>query len=85
MRKIGQLLGYSHVTILSWVRAFEKHRIAPNEDYFMDIDEMCTFLSVRTKNPQGRRFPTMQAALNWNVENEMAKLVQNALASLTEE
>jgi len=82
-RKIGALLGYSHVTILNWVRSFEKNRITPNEDYFMDIDEMCEFLASRTKNPQGRRFPTMQAALSWNVENEMAKMMKDVLSKLT--
>jgi len=62
---------------------FEKERSQPNEDYFMDIDEMSAFLATRSKNPQGRRFTTMQAALTWNVESEMEKLMQKVLASLT--
>jgi len=82
-RKIGMLLGYSHVTILNWIREFENQRITPSEDYFMEIDEMCEFLNSRTKNPQGRRFTTMQAALTWNVENEMSKFLQNVFESLT--
>jgi len=83
-RKIGALLGYSHVTIMNWVHAFERQRDEPNEDYFMDLDEMCEFLSERTKNPQGRRFATMQDALTWNVESEISKLMQKVLKSLTD-
>ena len=83
-RKIGQLLGYSHVTILKWAREFEQSRITPNEDYFMELDEMCEFLSTRNKNPQGRRFATMQAALTWNIENEMSKFLQQVFETMTE-
>jgi len=83
-RKIGQLLGYSHVTILNWVREFEETRNTPNEDYFMELDEMCEFLSARTKNPQGRRFATLQSALTWNIENEMSKFLQKVFESVTE-
>ena len=83
MRKIGELLGYSHVTILNWVRDFEKRRETPQEDYFMEIDEMCEFLKTRTNNPRlGKRFPTMQAALTWNVENEMSKILSNIFSQL---
>ncbi|MCL2569808.1 MAG: hypothetical protein FWE16_01205 [Firmicutes bacterium] len=83
-RKIGQLLGYSHVTILKWAREFEESRITPNEDFFMELDEMCEFLSMRNKNPQGRRFSTMQAALTWNIENEMSKFLQKVFETMTE-
>jgi len=83
-RRIGQLLGYSHVTILKWVRAFENQRSEPNENYFMDLDEICEFLAVRAANPRmGRRFTSMQAALTWNVENEMSKYMEKVFASLT--
>jgi len=84
MRKIGWLLGYSHVTVLNWLREFENKRVTPSEDYFMDINEMCAFLSERTKNPRlGKRFPTMQEALTWNVENEMSKVMNQVLAHIT--
>ena len=84
MRKIGMMLGYSHVTIRNWIRAFEEQRAVPNENYFMALDEMCEFLKERNNNPRlGRRFPTMQAALTWNVENEMSKVIEKVLSSLT--
>jgi len=88
MRKIGALLGYSHVTIINWVREFEKKREKHSENYFehyfLELDEMCAFLNERTKNPRlGRRFATMQAALQWNMENEMSKIMEKVFASLT--
>ena len=84
MRKVGWLLGYSHVTILNWVRDFEKQRETPSEDYFLDLEEICTFLAARTQNPRlGKRFPTMQEALTWNVEQEMSKIMKKLFASLT--
>ncbi|MCL2850869.1 MAG: hypothetical protein FWE01_00715 [Firmicutes bacterium] len=83
MRKIGMMLGYSHVTICNWIRAFEKSRVTPNEDYFMDLDEMCEFLKMRQSNPRlGRRFSTIQQALTWNVENEMSKIIEKVFTSL---
>lgn len=73
MRKIGYLLGYSHVTILNWAREFEKKDL-PREDYFMELDELCDFLKTRTANPKmGKRFPTMQEAITWNVEKLLGK------------
>ena len=90
MRKIGDLLGYSHVTILNWVREFEEKREQDveqkifNEDYFLSIDEMCEFLSKRNQNSRlGKRFPSMQDALTWNVENEMSKVLEKLFATLT--
>ena len=82
-RKIAKLLAYSHVTILNWIHEFEKNRTTPNESYFMEMDEMSEFLSERTKNPQGKRFATVQEALTWNVENEMSKIMEKVLSSLT--
>ena len=83
MRKVGWLLGYSHVTILNWVRAFERQRVTPSEDYFMEMDEICEFLKERTANPKlGRRFPSVKEALTWNVENEMSKIMEKVFATL---
>lgn len=84
-RKIALMLSYSHPTILNWIREFEKNRTTFSEDSFLELDELCDFLSKRTKNPQGRRFNTMQDALTWNVENEMSKHIEKVLASLTVE
>ena len=83
MRKIGMLLGYSHVTIRNWIRAFEARRDEPNEDYFMDMDEICEFLKKRNSPRLGRRFATMESALTWNVENEMSKVMEKVLSTLT--
>ena len=74
---------YSHVTILNWIKEFEEKRTSPNEDYFMEIDELTKFLQERTSNPQGKRFKTMGEALNWNVENEMNHIIEKVLSSLT--
>ena len=84
MRKIGMMLGYSHVTIRNWIRTFEDQRVEPNEDYFMNLDEICDFLKERNANPRlGRRFPSIQAAITWNAENEMSKVIEKVLSSLT--
>ena len=83
-RKISTLLGYSHPTILNWIKEFEKTRTSPREDYFMNLDDLSSFLHERSKNPQGRKFTGMQAALTWNVENEMSKAIEKILSSLTE-
>ena len=84
MRKIGDLLGYSHVTILNWVRDFESKRVTPNEDYFLSIDEIAEFLKERSKNPKmARRFPSLQSALTWNVEHEMGKAMEKLLNTVT--
>ena len=83
-RKIGFLLGYSHVTILNWVREFENTRTTPNEDYFLELDTLSDFLIKRTQNPRmGKRFTSMQHALTWTVENEMQKIMERVLGSLT--
>jgi len=75
LRKIGGLLGYSHVTVLNWVREFEWQTNVPTDDYFLELDELCAFLSERAKNPRmGKRFTTMQEALTWKLENDMAKI-----------
>jgi len=82
-RKVGQLLGYSHVTILNWIRKFEALRATPSEDYFMELDDICTFLNERSKHPRfAKRFATINAALTWNVENEMSKILQKLFSSL---
>jgi len=82
-RKIALLLSYSHPTILSWIREFEKNRTTPNEDYFMDLDELCKFLQSRTHSPESRNITSLQASLTWNVENELSKHLEKVLASLT--
>ena len=87
MRKAGALLGYSHVTILNWVRDFEKQRDATkvaSEDFFLELDEICAFLGQRTTNPKmARRFPNMQAALTHNVEHGMEAIIEKVFSSLT--
>jgi len=84
MRKIGKLLGYSHVTIRNWIRSFEEKREEPNEDYFMDLDEICEFLKKRNSDPRfSKRFSSMQDAFTWNVENEMSKVIEKVMSSLT--
>ena len=83
-RKVGQLLGYSHTTISNWVKEFEENRKTPSEDYFMEMNELSAFLKERANNPHigSRRFVDMNAALTWNVENEMSKIMQKLLSSL---
>ena len=83
-RKIGYLMGYSHVTILNWAHDFEKRMEPPGDDYFMELDDVCAFLHERTKNPKiGKKFPSLQEALTWNVENEVSKILEKLFAQLT--
>ena len=87
MRKIGWLLGYSHVTILNWVRDFEERTTTDEslmeEGYLMELDEVCDFLATREANPRfGKRFATPQAALTWSLENEITKILQKSLRNL---
>jgi len=44
MRKIGDVLGYSHVTIMNWLRDFKERASKAIESYFMGIDEVRAFL-----------------------------------------
>ena len=84
-RKIGYLMGYSHVTILNWAHEFEKREIIDlYEDYFMELDEVSEFLVARTRDPKlGKRFVSIQEALAWNVENEVSKILEKTFESLT--
>ena len=83
VRKVGNLLGYSHVTILNWIKEFEKKHTLPSEDYLMKPDEISAFLSERAQNPQlNKRFATLSDALTWNVENEISKMLQKLFSSL---
>ena len=85
-RKIGHLLGYSHVTILKWAQEFEKREITDiYNDYFMEMDEVCEFIATRTKDSYDKRFASLQEALNWEVDNELSKIIHKAFENLVEE
>ena len=84
MRKVGDLLSYSHVTILNWIKQLEKRGTLPSEDYLMSIDEISEYLKGRANNPKigSRRFANINAALTWSVENEISKVIDKLFSSL---
>jgi len=61
MRKVGELMGYSHVTIINWVRDFERNRENMQQthnwmdDYFMAHDELYSFLETRNNHVKLRK------------------------------
>ena len=81
-RKIGRLLGYSHVTILNWIREFERKRESrdplADEKAFLDIGEMCAFLSTRN-----RKSTNIQSAITSNAEHEISKILESLFSSVT--
>jgi len=85
-RRIAQLMGYSHVTILNWAHEFEERDTIQLYDYyFMELDEVCDFLVERAQcDDFSARFKSLQEALLQSAEIEIGRIAQRVLNKIAD-
>lgn len=74
-RQIAELLLYSHVTILNWVKDFANKPL-PDEEFLLDFDELTEI--IKTKRMMIGKFKEVKDLVNWNADNQIDKLISKA-------
>ena len=74
-RQIAELLLYSHVTILNWVRDFANKPL-PDEEFLLDFDELTQV--IKTKQMMIGKLEHVRETINWNADNQIDKLISKA-------
>lgn len=95
-RKIGELIGCSHVTIRNWIKSFEitktnkdkaatvgESSISIDESQLMNIEDICIFLDERNDNAKvGKKSMSLKEGILWNGENELMKYLAKIIPSI---
>ncbi|MCL2570347.1 MAG: hypothetical protein FWE16_04020 [Firmicutes bacterium] len=77
LRKVGNLLHYSHITILNWVKDFANKPL-PGKEILLSLGELKDVVKTKLGIGSGKKINDIEDAIKLNADKAIDKLISEA-------